>query len=113
MGDSKNIYTYDKYCYQSQLEYEISRKVQKNKVLKIICVRKIKSNLKFYRTSAGKSTFRTQNDTDKANFGYTTNKEYCSYYVRNHVGNMPFCEHISVRKVQTSRTVLRKKMLKL
>ena len=33
----------------------------------------------FYRTSAGKSSFRTQNDTDSANFRYTANKTFRSY----------------------------------
>ena len=32
-------------------------------------------NLKFYRTSAGKSTFRTRNDTNKANFRCTADKK--------------------------------------
>ena len=41
---------------------------------------KIETNLKFYRTSSGKSSFRTQNDTDKANFPYTANKKYRSYF---------------------------------
>ena len=41
------------------------------------------AHLKFYHTSAGKSTFRTQNDTDKATFRYTANKKYLSYHVRN------------------------------
>ena len=45
-------------------------------------MRKIKTNLKFYRSSAGK-TFRTQNDTDSANFWYTVNKKYRLYQVRN------------------------------
>ena len=45
----------------------------------MLSVRKIKTNLKFYRTSAGKSTFRTQNDNDSANFRYTANKKYHSY----------------------------------
>ena len=35
---------------------------------KILIVRKMKTNLKFYRTSVGKSTFRMQNDTDSAFF---------------------------------------------
>ena len=50
---------------------------------KIWNVRKFKRNLKFYRTSAAKSTFRTQNGTDSANFRYTENKKYRSYHVRN------------------------------
>ena len=33
-------------------------------------------HLKFHRTSPGKSTFRTQNDTDSANFRYTANEKY-------------------------------------
>ena len=31
----------------------------------------------YYRTSAGKSTFRTQNNTDKANCRCTTDKKFC------------------------------------
>ena len=41
-------------------------------------MRKIKTNLKFYRTSAVKSAFRKQNNTDLANFRYTANKKYRS-----------------------------------
>ena len=37
--------------------------------------------VKFYL--CGKSTFRTQNDTDWANFRYTKNEKYHSYHVRN------------------------------
>ena len=37
-------------------------------------MQKIKTNLKFYRTNTGKSTFRTQNDSDSANFRYTAYK---------------------------------------
>ena len=48
------------------------------------CVRKIKTNIKLYRTSGGKSTFRTQNDTDSANFRYRENKKYRSYHVRKY-----------------------------
>ena len=33
------------------------------------------AHLKLYRTSAGKSTFRTQNDIEKANFRCTANKK--------------------------------------
>ena len=36
------------------------------------------THLKFYRTTAGKSTFRTQNDTEKANFRCTLDKKYYS-----------------------------------
>ena len=50
---------------------------------KILSVRKIKTNLKFYRTSAGKSTFRTQNDTNSNTFRYAANKKYRSYRVWN------------------------------
>ena len=39
-------------------------------------------HLKFYRTSAGKSTFRMQNDTNSDNFQYSANKKYRSYQVR-------------------------------
>ena len=42
---------------------------------KILSVGKIKTNLKFYRTGAGKSTFRTQNDTELSNFRYTAKKK--------------------------------------
>ena len=49
----------------------------------ILSVRKIKTNITFSRTSPGKSTFRTQNDTNSANFWYTANKKYPSYHVRN------------------------------
>ena len=38
---------------------------------------------KFYRTSADSSTFRTQNDTDSANYRYTANKKNRSHHVRN------------------------------
>ena len=34
------------------------------------------THLKFYRTRAKKSTFRTQNDTDKANFRCTADKNH-------------------------------------
>ena len=34
-------------------------------------------------TFAAKYTFRTQNDTDSANFRYTANKKYRSYHVLN------------------------------
>ena len=34
------------------------------------------AHLKFYRTNPGKSTFRTQNDTDKANFQFAADKKY-------------------------------------
>ena len=46
-------------------------------------MRKIIINLKLYHTSAGKSTFRTQNDTDLANYRYTSNKKNLWYHVRN------------------------------
>ena len=40
---------------------------------------------KFYRTSAGKLTFRTQNDTDSANFrsARDTNNIFCSLYTES------------------------------
>ena len=38
-------------------------------------MRKIKTNLIFYRASAGKSTFWTQNDTNSAKYRYTENKK--------------------------------------
>ena len=40
------------------------------------CVRNVdfSAHLKLYRTSAAKWTFRTQNDTNKANFRYTADK---------------------------------------
>ena len=41
----------------------------------ILSVQKIKTNLDFYRNSARKSTFRTQNDTDKAKFRCTADKK--------------------------------------
>ena len=41
-------------------------------------------HLKFYRTSAGKSTFHTQNDTDKANFRCKADK---NMFLRNHREN--------------------------
>ena len=50
---------------------------------KILCARKIKANLKFYHTSAEKSTFHTQNDTDPANYLYIANKKNLLYHVRN------------------------------
>ena len=37
----------------------------------------------FSRTIVGKSTFRTNNNTDSANFRYTANKKYRLYYERN------------------------------
>ena len=46
-------------------------------VQKILSVRKIETNLKFYRTNAEKSSFCTQNDT----FRYTANKKYRLYQV--------------------------------
>ena len=49
---------------------------QLKKYHKISSMRKIESNLKFYRTSTGKSTFRTQNYTVKANFRCTAHKKY-------------------------------------
>ena len=49
---------------------------------KILSVLKIKTNFKFFRTSAGKSTFRMQNDTDSANLRYTANKKYRSCHER-------------------------------
>ena len=53
----------------------------RSSAVRISSVRKIKATLKFYRTSAGKSIFRTQNDTDSANFRYTANKKYRSYHL--------------------------------
>ena len=50
---------------------------------KILSVRKIETNLKCYRTIAGNSTFRMQNDTDSTNFRYKANKKYRLYHVRN------------------------------
>ena len=44
---------------------------------------KWKQTWKFYLTSAGKSTFRAQNDTDKPNIRCTANKKYRLYHVRN------------------------------
>ena len=52
---------------------------------KILSVLKIKTNLKFYRISTGKLTFRMQKDIDSANFRYTVNKKYRSYHVRKGV----------------------------
>ena len=55
-------------------------------------VRKIKTKLKCYRTSAEKSTyrtsaekstFRTQNETDLASYRLSSNKKNRSYHVRN------------------------------
>ena len=43
----------------------------------------LRAESRFSRTSARKSTVRTQNDTDSANFRYTANKKYRSYHVRN------------------------------
>ena len=34
------------------------------------------AHLKFYRTGAGKETFHTRNDTDKANFRFTAEKNF-------------------------------------
>ena len=42
----------------------------------VLCVEKFKVG--------GKSTFRTQNDTDSANFRYTANKKYCSLVTQFH-----------------------------
>ena len=43
----------------------------------------MRTNLKFYGTGAGKSSFRMINDTVSANFQYTANKKYRSFHVRN------------------------------
>ena len=44
---------------------------------------KFSAHLKFYGISAGKSSYRSQNDTDSTNFRYTANKQNRSYHVRN------------------------------
>ena len=47
------------------------------------CVRKVdfSAHIKFYRTSAGKSTFRTKNDTEKAKFRSTAYKKILTLYL--------------------------------
>ena len=56
------------------MSYFVHRTPKVSLVGKILSVRKIKTNLKFYRASAGKSTSREQNDTEKANFRCTAYK---------------------------------------
>ena len=56
------------------MNYFVRRTPKVSLVGKILSVRKIKTNLKFPRTSAGKSTFRTQKDTENANFRCTADK---------------------------------------
>ena len=43
----------------------------------------------FFSTSAGKSTFSTQNDADSANFRYTADKRNRSYHVRRYEESRP------------------------
>ena len=54
----------------------LNNKINDIKYANVSKLRKIKTNLKFYRTSAGKSTFRPQNDTDKAKFRCSAGKKY-------------------------------------
>ena len=42
----------------------------------------ISADIKFYHTSAGKLTFHTQNDTDKANFRCTANKKNNFFHLK-------------------------------
>ena len=70
------------------------------------CVRKIKTNSKFYRTSAGKSTFRTQKTPTRLTFGIQRRKNIVldtKYFILSTVHrkltlSVAFC----VRKIKTN-----------
>ena len=50
-----------------------------------------------YRTSAETSSFRTQDDTEKANFRYTANKKYAfSHFIRN----ILFCKNLVLEDLE-------------
>ena len=69
-------------------DYSPIRPRAANKIFFVLCTLKVSlagivlhEESWFSRTSAGKSTFCTLNDTDSANFRYTANKKYRSYQV--------------------------------
>ena len=60
--------------YERYFLFAVYRKLAKSMSF---CVRKVdfSAHLNFYRTIEGKPTFRTQNDTDEANFQCTADKK--------------------------------------
>ena len=61
-------------CQPSRCRFACGKLIFPHWCGKILSARKIKINLTFYRTSAGQSTFLTQNDTDSGNFRCTAEK---------------------------------------
>ena len=59
-----------------------SNKFENSVVLRVESL--FSAQLKFYRTSAEKSTFRTQNDTKKANFRCTVKNKFncCLFFYK-------------------------------
>ena len=63
----------------------------------ILSEREIKTNLKFYLTSAGKPTFHTQSDTVSVNFQYTPWRKYRIRIHSESIRTIPIHTDICIR----------------